>query len=79
MTLFTEAGIPVWSDKTETIVDSARVRRHDFFVRKAITIPKNLSIGRYLLKASLVDSQSNRVAEATTPIVIAAQNASAGE
>jgi hypothetical protein len=79
MTLFTEAGIPVWSDKTETIVDSARVRRHDFFVRKAITIPRNLTIGRYLLKASLVDSQSNRVAEATTPIVIAAQNAQAGE
>jgi hypothetical protein len=73
MTLYTEGGMSVWSDKTETIADTSRNRRHDFFVRKMITLPKSLTIGRYLLKVSIVDTQSNRVSEATVPIVIAAQ------
>jgi hypothetical protein len=73
MTLYTEQGMSVWSDKTESINDAARNRRHDFFVRKMITLPGTLTIGRYLLKVSIVDTQSNRVAEATAPIVIAAQ------
>jgi hypothetical protein len=38
-----------------------------------ITLPQTLTIGRYVLKVSLVDTQSNRVAEASVPIVIAAQ------
>jgi hypothetical protein len=73
MTLYTEQGMSVWSDKTETIGDTSRNRRHDFFVRKMITLPSTLTIGRYLLKCSIVDTQSNRVSEATIPIVIAAQ------
>ena len=73
MTLYTEQGMSVWSDKTETISDTSRNRRHDFFVRKMITLPGTLTIGRYLLKVSIVDTQSNRVAEATVPIVFAAQ------
>jgi hypothetical protein len=73
LTLYTDIGMSVWSDKTETIVDTTRNRRHDFFVRKQITLPKALTIGRYLLKASIVDAQANRVAEATIPLIIAAQ------
>jgi len=73
MTLYTEGGIAVWSDKTEAIEDSARVRRQDFFINKRITIPANLTIGRYLLKVTVVDTQANRVAEATVPIAIVAK------
>jgi hypothetical protein len=74
MTLYAaENSINVWSDKAETVGDFARNRRHDFFVRKAITLPKALSTGRYLLKSTIVDTQSNRVAEATVPLVIAAR------
>jgi hypothetical protein len=73
LVLYTEFGAPVWNDRTETIIDSARNRRHDFFVNKRIVIPANLTIGRYLLKVSIVDTQANRVAEATVPLVIAAQ------
>jgi hypothetical protein len=73
MTLYTEGGIAVWSDKSETIEDSARVRRQDFFVNKRVTIPANLTIGRYLLKVTVVDLQANRVAEATVPIAIVAK------
>ena len=73
MTLYSEQGMSVWSDKTESISDVSRNRRHDFFVRKAITIPHTLPVGRYLLKVSIVDTQSNRVAEATAPVGITAQ------
>jgi hypothetical protein len=72
-TLYTEQGMSVWSDTTQKYLDEARTRRHDFFVCREIDLPKTLTIGRYLLKVSVVDTQSNRVSEATVPIVIAAQ------
>ena len=73
MTLYTEGGFAVWSDKTEQISDTARVRRQDFFVNKRLVIPASLTIGRYLLKVTIVDQQANRVAEASVPIVITAK------
>ncbi len=73
LVLYTEFGVPVWNDSTDSIRDTARTRRHDFFVNKRIIIPKNLTMGRYLLKVSMIDLQANRVAEASIPIVIAAE------
>lgn len=73
MTLYTEQAIPVWSDKSEQINDQSHVRRRDFFTCKRITIPHTLPIGRYLLKVTILDTQSNHVSEATVPLVIAAQ------
>ncbi|MCC7351854.1 MAG: hypothetical protein IT446_14940 [Phycisphaerales bacterium] len=71
--LYTESGLNVWSDKTTPIVDRSRQRRHDFFVVRMVRIPANLTIGRYLLKVTLVDQQASRVAEATLPIQVVAQ------
>jgi hypothetical protein len=73
LVLYMESGVPVWNDRTETIVDTARNRRHDFFVNKRIVIPASLSIGRYLLKVSIIDEQANRVTEQTVPLVIMAK------
>lgn len=73
MTLFTDQGVPVWSEKTQEVEDAARTKRRDFFVRKVVTFPRTLTIGRYLLKVTIIDKQSNHVAEATAPLVIAAQ------
>ena len=73
LVLYTEGGVPVWNDRTDTIVDTARNRRHDFFINKRIVIPGNLTIGRYLLKVSIIDEQASRVAEQTVPLVIAAK------
>jgi hypothetical protein len=73
LVLYTEGGVPVWNDRTETIVDTARNRRHDFFINKRIVIPGNLTVGRYLLKVSIIDEQANRVAEQTVPLVIMAK------
>jgi hypothetical protein len=71
--LYTETGLPVWQDKTEVIPDLARNRRHDFFVVKKTKFPPNITIGRYLLKVTIVDQQASRVAEATMPVVFVAQ------
>jgi hypothetical protein len=71
--LYTESGLPVWQDKTENIADLARNRRHDFFVIKKTSFPPNITIGRYLLKVTIVDQQASRVAEQTVPVLFVAQ------
>ena len=75
MVLYTDTGLAVWPEKTnaEVFVDTARNRRHDFFIPRKVTLPATLTIGRYLLKITLTDESSNRVAEATTPIEIVAE------
>ena len=71
--LYTETGLNVWSEKSDSIVDLSRNRRHDFFIVKKTKLPANLPIGRYVLKLSVTDQQSNRVAETTVPVQIVAQ------
>jgi hypothetical protein len=71
--LYTETGLPVWQDKTESIPDLARNRRHDFYVVKKTKFPPNITLGRYLLKVTIVDQQASRVAEATVPVQFVAQ------
>jgi hypothetical protein len=71
--LYTETGLPIWKDRTENIPDLARNRRHDFFVVKKTKFPANITIGRYLLKVTIVDQQASRVAEATIPVQFVAQ------
>jgi hypothetical protein len=71
--LYTETGLPVWQDKSESIPDLARSRRHDFFVYKRAKFPANITLGRYLLKVTMVDQQASRVAEATIPVQFVAQ------
>ncbi len=67
-------GLEVWREKqTRSIVDYSRNRRHDFFLVKMIKLPANLTIGRYLLKVSVVDQQVQRVAENTVAVEIVAQ------
>jgi hypothetical protein len=65
--------LKIWADKPETVRDVSRNRRHDFFLRKRIALPKMLPLGRYLLKVSITDTQSNRIAETTLPIDMVAQ------
>jgi hypothetical protein len=71
--LYSENGMQVWADKNQQINDSARRRRHDFFIVKLLKVPSNLAVGRYLMKVTITDQQVNRIAEATIPIVIAVQ------
>jgi hypothetical protein len=73
--LYTESGLPIWPAKPaqRTIADQSRNRRHDFFIVKLIRLPATLSVGRYLLKVTVVDQQTNRMAEGTIPIDIVAE------
>jgi hypothetical protein len=71
--LYTEMGLPVWQDKSTSFTDVCMNRRHDFFLVKKVRFPSSLTIGRYLLKVTVVDEQASRVAEATVPIQIVAQ------
>ena len=71
--LYSEGGQSVWTDSNPRIQDVSRVRRHDFFVRKMITLPATLPVQRYLVKVTITDQQANRVAEASLPLQIMAQ------
>lgn len=73
LSLFTESGQQVYVESPAAIADSSRSRRHDFFVRKKIQLPNNLTIGRYVLKATIVDTQGGRVAESSLPLQVVAQ------
>lgn len=71
--LYAEAGLAVWRDKEDTVVDKSRNRRHDFFIADIVKLPETLPMGRYLLKVTVTDLHVNRVAEATVPVEIVAQ------
>lgn len=72
--LYTESGMAVMLDKSpKQSTDLCRERRHDFYIPRLLTLPPNLSIGRYYLKVSVVDKQANRVAESSIPIDIVAE------
>jgi hypothetical protein len=75
MTLYTEGGMAVWPEQSnqQLFVDVAHSRRHDFFIARKVQLPQALTIGRYLLKVTITDPQSSRVADATTPIEIIAE------
>jgi hypothetical protein len=73
LALYSENGMEVWRSKNEVFTDLSRNRRRDFFVVKRVSLPDNLVVGRYLLKATIVDQQSNRVAESSVPVQFVAQ------
>lgn len=72
VTCFTETGMLVWKDKSRDVSDTCRNRRHDFFMYDLVHLPANLTVGRYVMKVTVVDRNANRVAEKTVPIEIAA-------
>lgn len=73
MSLFSEPGQQVYVEQPVLVNDASRSRRHDFFLRKLVKLPSNLPVGRYVLKVTIVDTQSSRVAEASLPLQVVAQ------
>jgi hypothetical protein len=74
MTLYTESGMAVWPQDSDQqlFVDTAHTHRHDFFIPRRLKLPSELTIGRYLLKVTITEPDTNRMAEATTPLEIVA-------
>jgi hypothetical protein len=86
MILYTDTGLAVWPDKSNlaTFVDQSRNRRHDFFISRRVMLPSSLAAGKYVMKITLTDEESNRVVEAGSPLEIiaaapAASAATAGD
>ncbi len=75
VTIFTDNGQFVWTDKARPVVDQSRRRRHDFYAYEMLHLPADLTIGRYLLKVSITDENAGKVAEETVPVSIAATQA----
>ena len=73
VTLYTESGFVAWREKNDIPPDLARNRRHDFYVFKRLTLPRNLSVGRYTLKVAIGDEQAKRIAENSIQINLVAQ------
>ncbi len=65
-------GIPVWREDWQTAVDMTNQKRHDYFQRQIVTLPKALSVGRYQLKVRLRDEQSGSEAEVAIPFEMVA-------
>ncbi|MBG83644.1 MAG: hypothetical protein CMJ40_03745 [Phycisphaerae bacterium] len=65
-------GIPVWRESWQTATDRSRTRRSDYFTAQKVTIPTNLSVGKYQLKVRVRDEQTQAESEATIPFVMTA-------
>ncbi|HEY1921975.1 MAG TPA: hypothetical protein VGG44_04355 [Tepidisphaeraceae bacterium] len=70
MVLYTEAGLAVWPERPSPAVipDESRDRRHDFFIPTRVRLPSSLAAGKYVLKITLTDQESNRIVEANAPL-----------
>ncbi len=77
VTLYTDNGQYVWSDKPREISDQSHRRRNDFYAYELLRLPPDLTIGRYLLKVTMTDENAGKVAEETVPVSIGATEASA--
>ena len=74
LTLYNESdGLRVWHEEPVRILDESRNVRRDFFMIQHVTLPANLSVGRYQLKISVRDVNGRSVDEANLPIQIVAQ------
>jgi hypothetical protein len=56
-------GIPVWRADWQPAVDVTRNQRQDFFTVQVVTLPKQLSVGKYQLKIRMRDEKSGAEAE----------------
>ena len=66
-------GIPVaGSDDWQSVVDTTKNKRKDFFTVQIVTLPKALSVGKYQLKVHIRDDKSQAETEATIPFEMVA-------
>ena len=68
--LITEDGLLVWRPNAEEIEDRSLNRRQDFYLVKKLTIPETLAAGKYSLRMSVTDRNSNKIAVVSLPIEI---------
>lgn len=65
-------GAHCWKRPAQTISESTRSKRRDFYLTNAIELPPTLTIGKYRLKVTMRDLTGGAVAETTIPFSIVA-------
>lgn len=65
-------GAHCWKRPAQSVSESSRVRRRDFFITNAIELPPTLTVGKYRMKVTMRDLTGNSVAETTIPFTIVA-------
>lgn len=65
-------GAHCWKRPAQSISESSRVKRRDFFLTNAIELPPTLTVGKYRLKITMRDLTGNSVAETTIPFSVVA-------
>lgn len=74
-----EGDLVAWQEDDQPVRDFSRSRRRDFYTTQVITLPRNLTIGSYILKATVIDRASQAEAEAVIPIDIVAHESAMRE
>lgn len=65
-------GAHCWKRPAQSVTESSRVKRRDFFITNAIELPPTLSVGKYRMKITMRDLTGNSVAETTVPFTVVA-------
>ncbi len=65
-------GAHCWKRPAQSVSESSRVKRRDFFITNAIELPPTLTVGKYRMKITMRDLAGNSVAETTIPFTVVA-------
>lgn len=68
-------GAHCWKRPAQTVTESTRTRRRDFYLTNAIELPATLTVGKYRLKVTMRDATGGGTAETTIPFSIVADPA----
>ncbi len=68
-------GAHCWKRPAQTVTESTRTRRRDFYLTNAIELPSTLTVGKYRLKVTMRDATGGGTAETTIPFSIVADPA----
>jgi len=69
-TLATDDGLLIFRPNAEDVEDRSKNQRRDFYLVKKLIIPDNLPVGKYALRMSVTDKNTNKIAVVTLPIEI---------
>ena len=69
-TLATDDGLLLFRPNAEEVLDRSKNQRRDFYLVKKLTIPDNLAVGKYALRMSVTDLNTNKIAVVSLPIEI---------
>lgn len=67
-----QSGLLAWHVPAQRVVETSRNQRRDFFLIHQVELPRNLTVGTYVLKITIEDSTSGATTEASLPIKIVA-------